>query len=300
MTVWWRHFGLTEPPFGLTPDTTYFFPSRLHTDAYETLLYALAAGEGFLVVEGEVGSGKTLLLRRLLAALPDVWQAAFIPSPNLDPRGLYAAIALEFGLSDAGGGEALLHRLQGYFIELARQDRQAVVLIDDAQAMPVETLEAVRLLTNLETEKRKLLQVVLFGQTELMEKLRQKRSRQILTRVSFHAALRPLAPREVAAYLRHRLRVAGATGEIFSLGARLLLWRASRGLPRLINVLATKSMMLASGQGRRRVGMQEVQAAARDTLAVRGSGLTKTIWWLSGAIALAGVLMLASRYTGQG
>lgn len=291
MTAWWGHFGLAEPPFGLTPDTTYFFPAQPHADAHETLLYALAAGEGFLIVEGEVGSGKTLLLRRLLAALPDVWQAAFIPSPNLDPRGLYAAIALEFGLDDAGGSEALLHRLQGHFIALARQDRQAVVLIDEAQAMPVETLEAVRLLTNLETEKRKLLQVVLFGQPELMERLRERRTRQILTRVSFHASLRALSWRETAAYVRHRLQVAGGARPLFTPWALFALWRASKGLPRLVNIVAAKAMMLAYGQGRARVGRAHVRTAARDTLAARrGIPVRAWLWGMAGC-ALAGAAL---------
>jgi MSHA biogenesis protein MshM len=300
MTAWWGYFGLTEPPFGLTPDTTYFFPAQPHADAHETLLYALAAGEGILVVEGEVGSGKTLLLRRLLAGLPDVWQAAFIPTPALDPHGLYAAIALEFGLSDAGGDEALLHRLQRYFIELAQMNRQPVLLIDEAQALPVETLEAVRLLTNLETEKRKLLQVVLFGQPELMDRLREKRTRQILTRISFHAALRPLGPQECGAYVRHRLGVAGATRTVFSSWAFWSLWHASRGLPRLINILAAKSMMLAYGEGCQRVGSWHVQTAARDTLSARRLMRGKMGWWLvaGGLLAVIALVLVNADFYG--
>ncbi|NDP48362.1 MAG: AAA family ATPase, partial [Sulfuriferula multivorans] len=135
MITWWAHFGLREPPFGLTPDTSFFFPTQPHQDAHETLLYALDAGEGFMVVEGEVGTGKTLLLRRLLNALPERWQAAFVPNPGLDPRGLYAAIANEFGVSAEGASEDLLHRLERHFIALAQQDRQPVVLIDEAQAL---------------------------------------------------------------------------------------------------------------------------------------------------------------------
>lgn len=288
MSAWWRHFGLAEPPFGLTPDTAYFFPAAPHRDAHETLLYALAAGEGFLVVEGEVGTGKTLLLRQLLNALPDTWQAAFVPNPGLDPRGLYAAIALEFGLPDEGGSEALLHRLQLHFIELARQDRQALVLIDEAQALPADTLEAVRLLTNLETEKRKLLQVVLFGQPELLERLRERRTRQILTRVSFHAALRPLSLRETSAYVAHRLRVAGSVQPVWGRGTAFALWRASKGLPRVINVLAAKAMMLAYGQGSPRVKLRHVHAAARDTLAARRAGARHAWLWVATGCALAG------------
>jgi MSHA biogenesis protein MshM len=278
MINWWGHFGLREPPFGLTPDTSFYFPALPHQEAHETLHYALAAGEGFLVVEGEVGTGKTLLLRRLLNTLPERWQAAFVPNPGLDPRGLYAAIAIEFGLSDEGSSETLLHRLERHFIALAQADRQPLVLIDEAQALPADTLEAVRLLTNLETEKRKLLQVVLFGQPELMARLRGKHTRQILTRISFHAALRPLGRREVAAYVRHRLRVAGGVEPQFSRWAELALWRASRGLPRLVNILAAKAMMLAYGRGAQRVTLKHVVAAARDTLAARTP-------WAAGALS---------------
>jgi MSHA biogenesis protein MshM len=290
MNSWWGHFGLREPPFGLTPDTSFFFPALPHQDAHETLLYALSAGEGFLVVEGEVGTGKTLLLRRLLNALPQRWQAAFVPNPGLDPRGLYAAIALEFGVPADGASEDLLHRLERHFIALAQQERQPVVLIDEAQALPADTLEAVRLLTNLETEKRKLLQVVLFGQPELMARLREKGTRQILTRISFHAALRPLDRREVAAYVQHRLQVAGREGALFSGWAERALWRASRGLPRLVNIIAAKSMMLAYGRGAAQVTRRHVVAAARDTLAARNRVLPTLLVWglaLLGATAVA-------------
>ena len=282
MTTWWGHFGLREPPFGLTPDTSFFFPALPHQDAHETLLYALNAGEGFLVVEGEVGTGKTLLLRRLLNTLPQRWQAAFVPNPGLDPRGLYAAIANEFRVQSDGSSEDLLHRLERHFIALAQQERQPVVLIDEAQALPADTLEAVRLLTNLETEKRKLLQVVLFGQPELMARLREKGTRQILTRISFHAMLRPLGRSEVAAYVRHRLAVAGREQALFSGWAEHVLWRASRGLPRLVNIIAAKAMMLAYGRGAQQVTRHHVMAAARDTLAARkGMSIAALAWGLA-------------------
>jgi MSHA biogenesis protein MshM len=294
MTNWWGHFGLREPPFGLTPDTSFFFPALPHQEAQETLLYALSAGEGFLVVEGEVGTGKTLLLRRLLNTLPQRWQPAFVPNPGLDPRGLYAAVAIEFGVPAEGSSEELLHRLERHFIALAQQDRQPVVLIDEAQALPADTLEAVRLLTNLETEKRKLLQVVLFGQPELMASLREKGTRQILTRISFHAQLRPLDRHEVAAYVQHRLQVAGRSEALFGGWAERALWRASRGLPRLVNIIAAKAMMLAYGQGASRVMRSHVMAAARDTLAVPQRMLLP--WGLAllglSAVAVAGWRLL--------
>jgi MSHA biogenesis protein MshM len=297
MKSWWGHFGLHEPPFGLTPDPHFFYPALSHHEAHETLLYALNAGEGFLVVEGEVGTGKTLLLRRLLNGLPERWQAAFVPNPGLGPRGLYAAIAMEFGIPAKGPSGDLLHRLERHFISLAQQDRQPVVLIDEAQALPGDTLEAVRLLTNLETEKRKLLQVVLFGQPELLTRLHEKSTRQILTRISFHARLRPLGRTEVAAYVQHRLQAAGSGDAIFTWWAKHALWRVSRGLPRLVNIIAAKAMMLAYGQGAQRVSHRHVKAAARDTLAVRqGRFINALVWGLSllglTAAAIAGVRLL--------
>ncbi|OYW35665.1 MAG: hypothetical protein B7Z35_14730 [Hydrogenophilales bacterium 12-61-10] len=302
MSSWWGHFGLHEPAFSLTPDTSFFFPALPHQDALETLLYALSAGEGFLVVEGEVGTGKTLLLRRLLNNLPPRFQAAFVPNPGLDPRGLYAAIALEFGLLGDGASEVLLHRLERHFITLAQNDQQPVVLIDEAQALPADTLEAVRLLTNLETEKRKLLQVVLFGQPELMTRLREKGTRQILTRISFHASLRPLGRQEVAAYVQHRLQVAGRKQPVFSTLAMWALARGSRGLPRLINIIAAKSMMLAYGRGAQRVAYRHVAAASRDTLAARKHSAASQFWigaLLGLATAAAAAFMGVWRSGGQ-
>ncbi len=302
MNTWWGHFGLREQPFGLTPDTSFYFPALPHQEAHDTLFYALSAGEGFLVVEGEVGTGKTLLLRYLLRELlnaePSRWQVAFVPNPGLDQQGLYAAIACEFNLPADGACEVLLHRLERHFIALAQQGRQPVLLIDEAQAMPADTLEAVRLLTNLETEKRKLLQVVLFGQPELMARLREKGTRQILTRISFHATLRPLECHESIAYVQHRLRVAGGTGSPFSWRAERALWRASRGLPRLVNIIAAKAMMLAYGRGSHRVTSRYVTAAARDTLAVYSQFSGGMLVWGLAFLALAAVAVAGMRLLG--
>ena len=178
--------------------------------------------------------------------------------------------------------EELLHRLERHFIALAQQDQQPVVLIDEAQALPADTLEAVRLLTNLETEKRKLLQVVLFGQPELMARLHEKGTRQILTRISFHATLRPLDRAEVATYVQHRLKVAGREEALFTPWAMRALWHASRGLPRLVNIIAAKAMMHAYGRGAHRVTYRHVRAAARDTLAVRQGWRASSLVWGAG------------------
>jgi MSHA biogenesis protein MshM len=190
-----------------------------------------------------------------------------------------------------------MNRLERHFVDLARRDKRLVVLIDEAQVLPAATLEAVRLLTNLETEKRKLLQVVLIGQPELMARLSGKNTRQILTRVSFHALLRPLDRSELNAYVSHRLAVAGSSEAMFTPFAQWALWKVSRGLPRLINIIAAKAMMLAYGHGDGRVQRQHVVAAARDTLAAhKGLRPAIIIWGLAmlglTAAAVAGMRWL--------
>jgi MSHA biogenesis protein MshM len=167
------HFALREPPFGLTPDTAFAFACTPHQEALNTLLIASANGEGFMKVTGEVGTGKTLLCRRFLSQLDDATVSAYIPNPLLDPHGLLLALAAELRL-DVGRDDdqpSLVKALNEALLVHARADKRVVVCLDEAQAMPLETLESLRLLSNLETEKRKLFQVVLFGQPELDEKL---------------------------------------------------------------------------------------------------------------------------------
>ncbi|HEY5763784.1 MAG TPA: AAA family ATPase, partial [Rhodocyclaceae bacterium] len=168
-----QHFGLQELPFSLTPDTGFTFAHAGHQSALNTVMLALQNGEGFVKVTGEVGTGKTLLCRRLLRALRDDYATAYLPNPNLDPAALYRALGEELGVAEVGGGDAYqLHKaFNAALLKIARDGRSVVLLVDEAQAMPAETLEALRLLSNLETEKRKLLQIVLLGQPELDERL---------------------------------------------------------------------------------------------------------------------------------
>lgn len=278
------HFGLVEPPFGLTPDTDFFYASTPHRDALDTLLYALANGEGFLRIVGAVGTGKTLLCRTLLAELPPTSRALYLPNPALDPAGILLAVAAELGFKVTGEESTypVQRAIQGRLIELAKQGTQVVLVIDEAQALPTESLETVRLLSNLETEKRKLLSIVLFGQPELDARL--EAIPQFKTRISFHDALRPLARDELAAYLDHRLARAGlAPGPLFTARAVGALHAASGGVPRVANVIAHKALLLAYGRGLKRVGRRELRQAARDTLAARPPRNP----WLRAAAALA-------------
>ena len=267
-----KHFGLTEMPFGITPDTSFTYSVQYHQEALNTLLLALNEGEGFVKISGEVGTGKTLLCRRLLQTLDDDWVTAYLPNPNLDAKTLFLALAEELGIKDAAELDQyhLIRRINLVLLNHARAKKRVVVCIDEAQAMPVETLEALRLLSNLETEKRKLLQIVLFGQPELDEKLHRPDVRQLLQRIVFHYRLGGLKKSETGHYVAHRLRVAGYLGEgLFTPAALRALHRASGGTPRLINILAHKSLMSVFGEGRQLVKVRHVRLARKDTEGAR-------------------------------
>jgi MSHA biogenesis protein MshM len=273
------HFGLREPPFGITPDTSFFFPCRSSQQALNTLLIALDNGEGFIKITGEVGTGKTMLCRKFLATLDETaWVSAYIPNPNLEPRTLLFAFAEELGVGlDSGLDQyRLLKGLTRSLLDLARTRRRVVLCMDESQAMPLDTLEALRLLTNLETEKRKLLQVVLFGQPELDRKLASESVRQLRQRIIFQHDLQTLDEDEVGAYFTHRLRVAGYAGPaLLTAGARRSLYQASRGVPRLVNILSHKTLLLLYGEDGNRIERRHVHAAAVDTPAA----VQPRRWW---------------------
>lgn len=306
------HFGLREAPFGITPDTSYFFACADYQAALNTLLIAIRNGEGFIKITGEVGTGKTLLCRQFLASVnkerdaaaasdtePDQTPAtttpsgatqrfvtAYIPNPYLTPHTLLLALADELGvvLEQDVDQHHLLKSLTAALLDFARQDKQVVLCLDEAQAMPLESLEAIRLLTNLETEKHKLLQIVLFGQPELNQKLQQNSIRQLNQRITFHYHLGPLRRDDMDYYLSHRLNVAGFQGgRLFSRRAVKQLYAASGGIPRLVNIVAHKALMLTYGEGRQQVRARHVRAARKDTVAAKNS-LWR--WWVMAAALL--------------
>lgn len=281
------HFGLTEQPFSITPDTTFFFPGPSTQEALNTLLVAVKNGEGFIKITGEVGTGKTLLCRKFMASLDDSFVTAYIPNPLLEPRALLLALAEELEISLTGDIDQhrLLKSINHRLLVLARAGKRAVLCLDEAQAIPLESLEALRLLTNLETEKRKLLQIVLFGQPELNRKLALESIRQLTQRIAFHYHLGPLSREDLAFYISHRLNVAGYPGvHLFAADALKALHKVSGGVPRLVNILAHKSLMLTYGEGRQQVRAAHVHAAAKDTIAAKKSILP---WgWAAAAAAL--------------
>jgi len=263
-------YGLQEKPFSLTPDPGFFYRYAGHQEALNVLLIALQNGEGFIQVTGEVGTGKTLLCRRLLHLLQDTCATAYLPNPLLSPAELYRAIAEDLQL-EVPAAATLQQLVQLIFRELARlkqQQRPLVILIDEAQAMSHRSLEALRLLSNLETEKEKLLHIVLFAQPELKERLNANELRQLRQRITFTCELDPMGTTEVGAYIHHRLKVAGLDGEnLFTPAAIRCLARASRGVPRLVNLLAHKALLASYGKGARKVGRRHARAAVRDSVA---------------------------------
>jgi MSHA biogenesis protein MshM len=265
------HFGLNEPPFALTPDTAYAFSTRSHQEALNTLLVAADAGEGFIKISGEVGTGKTLLCRRFLAALASRdagFLTCYLPNPNLSPRTLMLSLAEELGETlPASADQYTLHKtINQRLLELASADLRVVLCLDEAQALSLESLEALRLLSNLETEKRKLMQVVLFGQPELDTKLQMNELRQLRQRIAFAYRLRGLSRSELGFYVEHRLRIAGHVGApVFSAAAIRRLHGASGGTPRLVNILAHKALLAVFGEGGASVERRHVRAAERDS-----------------------------------
>lgn len=298
------HFGLRELPFSITPDTSFFFPHSSHQEALNTLLVAVRTGEGFMKVVGEVGTGKTLLCRKFLDALDrENTVTAYVPNPYLGPNTLLLAIADEFGIvyPDKVNQHQLLKLLTKFLLGSAAAGKRAVLCLDEAQAMPVETLEAIRLLTNLETERRKLLQVVLFGQPELDQKLNNPSIRQLKQRITFSCNLRPLSFADVEYYLGHRLGIAGHNGtRVFATDAVKQLCRASAGVPRLVNVLAHKSLMAAFGEGARTITVAHVRAAVADTeSAFTAPSLTMRVWrYVAGLTAAMAVVTTGARFWG--
>ena len=264
------YYGLTEKPFSLTPDTEFYFQSLTHQSALETLLIAIKNGDGFIKLTGEVGTGKTLLCRKLLDILDSQYETVYIPNPYMSCDALLCAIVSELGLQQSVHNNNYLECINKHLISNARENRQTVILLDEAQSLPVESLEAIRLLSNLETNKKKLVQVVLFGQPELDSKLENHSIRQLRQRIVHACEIQNLSAGALAAYVQHRLQSAGYFGSrLFSDKALQYLFKKTKGIPRLINLLCDKSMMLAYASGDYYVSKKHILKAARDSKQVR-------------------------------
>ncbi len=265
-----RHYGLREKPFSLTPDPRYLYLSASHREALAHVLYGIEQGEGFIAVTGEVGTGKTTLCRTVLDRLGPEVEVAYLFNPRLDGLELLQAIHRELGLPSDGSRAQLLDRLNRFVLESSRRGRRVLILVDEAQNLPVATLEELRMLSNLETSTEKLLQILLFGQPELDALLDSNELRQLRQRIGVRWRLEPLAAPEAGDYVRHRLRVAaGAETELFSPAALRELRRRSRGVPRLVNLLADRALLAGYADRSRRVERVHVGRAVREILAAR-------------------------------
>lgn len=263
-----EHFGLKQAPFRITPDTRLFFSGGGRGDILDALVYAITSGEGIIKVIGEVGSGKTMLCRMLEERLPGNVEIVYLANPSLSPEHILQAIALEMSLEvpDNANRLQVMHALQQRLLEKHARNRQVVIFIEEAQSMPTETLEEIRLLSNLETEREKLLQIVLFGQPELDENLDQANIRQLSERITHSFHLQPLSGKELRDYVRFRMRAVGYRGpDVFRPNAYPGLARASEGLTRRINILADKSLLSAFADGRHDVTRKDVQKAVSDS-----------------------------------
>lgn len=266
-----QHFGLRELPFSLTPNTHFFLNMASYHKAYNMLMVSLANAEGFIKIVGEVGTGKTMLCRKVLNTLEEDkenYVTAYIPNPVLSPKGLFLAFAEELNIEidQDVGHHRLLKAITEKLVEFSAINKQVVLFIDEAHAMPEQTLEALRLLTNIETEQVKLFQVVLFAQPELDVLLSQPSLRQLRQRITFSFEIEALDRDGVERYVVHRLATAGYNGPfLFSKRALDFLYRTSDGIPRVINILCHKALMVAFGKGERSVQIDNVKSAADDT-----------------------------------
>jgi MSHA biogenesis protein MshM len=284
-----QFFGLNELPFTLTPNTHFFLNMATHQEALNLILVALENGDGFVKIVGEVGTGKTLLCRKVLNSLDDNCISAYIPNPYLSPDGFRMSFARELGvdLETLKGSFDLLERINKRLIERVSEGKRVVLIVDEAQAMPEKTIEALRLLTNLETETTKLFQVVLFGQPELDQLLSQTSLRQLRQRITFSYRLQHLDSEGTAQYLQHRLTLAGYNGPaLFTTKAVSLLCQAAAGTPRLINILAHKALMVAYGKGERQIIPAHIKMAVEDTEGVELKSLPLPMVALAASVAV--------------
>ncbi|MEA3244140.1 MAG: AAA family ATPase [Pseudomonadota bacterium] len=292
-----KYFGLTERPFSIAPDPRFLYMSQQHREALAHLLYGVGDGGGFVQLTGEVGTGKTTICRCLLEQLPDNVDVALILNPRVTALELLASLCDELHIQyvkDTTSIKLLIDALNTYLLDTHAKGQRAILMIDEAQNLSAEALEQVRLLTNLETTREKLLQIILIGQPELRELLAREDLRQLSQRINARFHLEPISRAETAAYIRHRLQVCGAREPLFNENAVDLVHKLSAGVPRLINVVCDRAMLGAFVEGKRKVDAAIVHRAAMEVLPEEGLDSPKqTIWpWLAASAAVVLVAAL--------
>ncbi|MFI4956260.1 MAG: ExeA family protein [Gammaproteobacteria bacterium] len=291
-----EHFGLKEVPFSLSPNTQYFCHLTGHQEALNVLLFGLRSGESLIKVTGEVGSGKTLLCRKLMNSLDSHFVLAYIPNPDLSPAGIRMSLARELGVEITEGlaDHFVLELVTEQLIKLRQQGKHVVLLIDEAQALSDESLEAIRLITNIETESQKLLQIVLFAQPELDVRLNSYHFRQLKQRITFACNIDAIKPGEIESYLSHRLMIAGHTraGQLFTRKATKILYEYSRGIPRVINMVSHKAMLVAYGRGNVMVDHHAIKLAVKDNQLITSPSASRQHPGAFLAFSLSGMLIV--------
>ena len=289
-----KFFGLTEKPFAITPDPRYLFMSERHGEALAHLVYGISESGGFVQLTGEVGTGKTTLVRTVLGRLPDEVDVALILNPQLTALEFLITICQELSIplpEDKHSTKALVDALNSHLLEVHARGRRTILLVDEAQNLSTDVLEQLRLLTNLETTKQKLLQIILIAQPELRDILAQNELRQLAQRVTGRYHLEPLSRDEASLYIDHRLKIAGSLGEIFDATAKREVFKLSGGVPRLINVTCDRAMLGAYSLETRKIGKSIVRRAAAEVSGQKfASGLMK---WAVPVLGIAGAGIIA-------
>ena len=288
-----EYFGLKETPFSIAPDPHYFYISEGHREALAHLIYGINSDGGFILLTGEVGTGKTTVCRCLLEQIPENCEVAFILNPTLSSVELLAAICDEFRIAHTRGNETtkdLVADIYDFLLHIHETGRRAILIIEEAQNLTVQVLEQIRLLTNLETSQRKLLQIIMLGQPELRKTLAKPQLRQLSQRVTAQYHLGPLGKHEIDSYVKHRLAVAGLIHrEVFPPSVIRMLYNLTRGIPRIINLICDRALLGAYTEGKAKVDKSTLAKAARE-VSVRGKNrwqVRKIYLWLTIAILIA-------------
>lgn len=290
-----EYYGLSQQPFSLAPNTEFYVEISTQQECFNVLSYALQAGEGFIKITGDVGTGKTLLCRRLLNSLNDEYVSVYIPNPALNPQALWRAIGheLEVDVNNIDIHQ-VQERIQLRLLSLAQQNRSVVLVVDEAQCIPEDSLEALRLISNLEAESRSLIQIILFGQPELNALLDEHRFRQLKQRITYSAELKAMDAESMQHYIQQRMVLAGYRGmPVFEEKALQLMKKTTQGIPRLINIIAQKALFSAFGGGDVSVSEEHVRAAVKDTEGAKPLTNENRFYWKESFLIVLMLVLVA-------